>query len=143
MKTRHLEIDIRDVAVGDEFSVESRTSFWNAFQDKDQTWVGAMVHQPILNASFLVVLPADRPYKTFRLRAAEIDGDQEFEYEGEQLIFEAEDQTWLYWEIVEPDAGFVYQVHVWSINKLHERTGCQQMHKGGECIGASLGTSKN
>lgn len=111
MKTRHLEININNVAVGDEFSVEARTSFWNAFQDEDQTWVGAMVHRPVLNASFLVVLPDDRPFKAFRLRAAEIDGDQEFEYEGEQLIFEAEDRTWLYWEIVKPKAGFVYQVH--------------------------------
>ena len=110
MKTRHLEIDISNVAVGDEFSIESRTSFWNAFQD-EETWVGAMVHQPILKASFLVVLPNDRPFKTFRLRAAEIDGDRELEYEGEQLIFGAEDRAWLYWEIVKPEPGFVYQVH--------------------------------
>lgn len=111
MKTRHLEVDISSVAVGDEFSVESRTSFWNAFQDEDQTWVGAMIHQPLLNASFLVMLPDDRPFKSFRLRAAEIDGDQDLAYEGEQLIFQAEDKTWLYWEIVKPEPGFVYQVH--------------------------------
>lgn len=110
MKTRHLEVDVSDVAVGDEFNVESRTSFWNAFQG-EETWVGAMVHQPILNASFLVVLPEDRPFRSFRLSAAEIDGDRELEYEGEQLIFEDEGRSWLYWEIVKPRPGFVYQVH--------------------------------
>ena len=111
MKTRHLELDVSRIPVGDEFSLESRTTFWNAFQDPKQTWVGTMVHQAVLNASFLLVLPDDRPYRSFQLRAAEIDGKEELEYLGEQLVFEADNQTWLYWEIVSPEPGYVYQVH--------------------------------
>ena len=54
LKPRLLEIDISKEPIGEEFSIKTTRTYWNAFQSPKQKWVGVTVRQTVLKISFLV-----------------------------------------------------------------------------------------
>ena len=110
MKVRQFEIDVSRVPARQEFNVDKRFTFWNAFQNPDQWWVGTIVRERPLKVAFLIILPQSRPFRSFSVHAAELNGHEQRQFDGEQFIYEDPDRRYIFWEIVKPEANFVYRV---------------------------------
>ncbi len=110
MQSRQLLIDVSDRPVGSEFEVVRRSTYWNGCQRDDQRWIGTMVYSRPFKVSFLVIMPEGKPFRSYQLRVAEIDGEGLKPYEGTQLVLEDPERQYLFWEIVKPLPQHVYRV---------------------------------
>jgi hypothetical protein len=110
MQVRQLGIDIGHVRIGEEFQLDIRITYWDSFQTKDDCWVGAIGYPKADLISFLVIMPVDRPWKSYQLRSQPLSGDEEKAFAGPSKVFFSTDQTAFCWEIPVPRSQEVFTV---------------------------------
>lgn len=110
MKARQLVVDVSEVEVDSEFDLDIRCTFWNAFEKEDQRWVGVMIRDRPFKVSFLIIFREDQTVQKYKLRVADIDGQNIRDYEGEQLLIEGDGGRFLFWEIMNPQPQHVYRI---------------------------------
>jgi hypothetical protein len=59
----------------------------------------------------LILFPEDRPFKSYRLTVAPTVKGQETSFEGRKVLLKDEKLSYLFWEILEPQEGYVYRAH--------------------------------
>ncbi len=110
MKVRQVAIDVADVPVGTDFTVQTRSTFWDSLQTEPDRWFGVVGFEGSVLTSMLMLFPDDRPFTSYTLRVAPTRNESPVPYTGPVVTFEADDRRWLYWEIPYPKAGHVYRI---------------------------------
>lgn len=109
---RQIRIDIKDVPLEQEIDVLLSATYWNAFQDENQMWVGTLVYGDIDKVSLAIVFPEDKPFKDYDHRIATLDGKNEISLGAETIIYEdRESKQWLHFEVNDSKPGQVYKVY--------------------------------
>ncbi len=93
-------------------------TYWNSLQTANDLWVGLVAREGLQEATILAVFPEDRPWKKYWITVADNENEIKIEpsnYEGDSHYFlEDEDgRRWVYWEVLNPEPGYVYQLR-WS-----------------------------
>lgn len=109
VKPRMLEFDVSGVALGDEFFIDVSKTYWNAFQNDDQTWLGVTTELSTLSINFLVVFPEDRPYKQLNYFASD-KNKKRIDVDNAKYVVEGTDKTWVSWHIDSPKAHHGYHI---------------------------------
>lgn len=109
VKPRMLEFDVSDIPVGSEFNLDVTKTYWNAFQNKDQSWVGITTELPTLSIDFLVIFPDDRPYKTLEYFATD-EARKRIDIKDSKYVIMDKNKTWISWHIEKPRAGYGYHI---------------------------------
>lgn len=115
MFEHQLHYDISSVPVGSEFTLLDDGTFWNSMQVKSDHWVGLVGDEGMRSASNLLILPEDRPWKRYWATTAVNQSEVRIEpknYDDENYFFVADEENhrWIYWEILNPKPGYVYQL---------------------------------
>lgn len=110
VKERVLEVDVSDAPVGKEFDIETTRTYWNAFQNEDQSWVGTIVRQPPNDIRFLILFPSGRPFTDFKCWVAKVRGDDRVPCTGRQVVIEDPNKNFIYWKIINPRPNHSYQI---------------------------------
>lgn len=110
VKERVLEIDIRSVPIGKDFRIQTSRTFWNAFQNEDQSWVGTIVREPVEEISFFLLFPESRPYKDFECLIAERGTKISVPCTGEQTVIEDPRKRFIFWQTMYPKPNHSYQI---------------------------------
>ena len=116
MKVRHLVYDVRDIPLKQEFTLRYTSTYWNSLQTEDEQWFGVIGYEGSVKTSMLILFPAGRPFRDYKLLYAPTLRDDPTKredpapYTGPLITFAAEDKSWLYWEIPGPKAKHVYRV---------------------------------
>jgi len=109
-KVRHLVFDVRDVPVDQEFTLRFQSTLWNAFPRAEDQRLDMVGIDGATKSSILILFPDERPLGEYQLRHA--PPAQDFgPYTGPLIAFPAEDNSWLYWEVPNPQANHTYRVH--------------------------------
>lgn len=111
MKARQLVIDIGAVPVDTEFDFRTVSTYWNSLQTEQEQWFGVIGYERSFKVSMLVLFPADKPYKEYSLMVAKTVRDQPMAYDGPKILLSGPHQEWLYWEVPQPQTGYVYRLH--------------------------------
>lgn len=109
MTEHRLSIDVSDIPVDKEFSLVTRTTFWNSLQAPDEQWFGTIGSDGSKLLSMLILFPADRPFAGGELQSVQPDG-QRVPYDGTQLVFKGPGGSWVYWEVPGPKTGYAYRI---------------------------------
>jgi hypothetical protein len=107
MMVRNIVIDVKDVDVGEEFSLVYDATYYDAFAQPDQWWAGAFINERPERLALIVVFPKDRPFTMLTCLAAEDQKVTPVECDG---LSQAGDNTFAYWEIARPRTGITYQL---------------------------------
>jgi hypothetical protein len=110
-KVRQMIVDVRDVPVESEFSVQTSVTFWNSLQGKDDLWFGAMGYESSFKVSLLIIFPAGRPFTSYQLKVAPTTTEKPVAYTDRKILLLSEERDWVYWEIPKPKAGHVYLLY--------------------------------
>jgi hypothetical protein len=116
MKVRHLVFDVGDVPVRGEFTLRYTSTYWNSLQTPAEQWFGVIGHEGAVKTSMLVLFPDDRPFKGYQLmhapnlREDPTQCENPEPYTGPVITFADADKRWLYWEVPNPRANYVYRV---------------------------------
>lgn len=114
LKPRLIQVDTSDYTENSEIDVTTVSTYWNAFQNQDQIWIGTTVRERIHKVTLLVILPDKKLFGDYTLSVAELESDKKFAYSGKQLILGDPDRRYIYWEILNPVPGHVYRIDwVW------------------------------
>ncbi len=109
VRPRVLEFDVSDDPDNREFTLQVTKTFWNAFQNPDQSWVGVVVGLPTRSISYLIIFPDDKPYTTFDLFANDANKNR-IDLPAETYVLEDPGRRWLWWNIVNPKPGNGYNI---------------------------------
>ncbi|WP_227255111.1 serine/threonine-protein kinase [Frigoriglobus tundricola] len=109
-KVRHLVFDVRDVPVDQEFTLRFQSTLWNAFPRAEDQRLDMVGIDGATKSSILILFPNERPLGEYQLRHAPPAHDFG-PYTGPLIAFPAEDKSWLYWEVPNPQANHVYRIH--------------------------------
>jgi tRNA A-37 threonylcarbamoyl transferase component Bud32 len=115
-KVRQLVFDVRNIPVNQEFSLRYSTTVWNSPETNDDHWFVVRGHEGAPKVSVLMLFPDARPFHDYHFRSAppqDADPTQPDElraYTGPVATIEAEDKSWLYWEIPNPKAKHFYRI---------------------------------
>ncbi|MEM8865936.1 MAG: hypothetical protein AAGF31_10380 [Planctomycetota bacterium] len=115
MIERQIHYDVSSLDRGDEFSLRGVNTYWNSLQRPSDLWVGTIARKGLRHTSDLVLFPIDRPWKKYWATIATNQKNiriEPEEYEGDNYFFIADDieRRWIYWEVVAPKPGYVYQL---------------------------------
>lgn len=110
MKVRQLVLDVRNIPVHQDFTLRYRSTYWDSLQTAAERWVGVIGYEGSVKASMLLLFPAGRPFREYELRVAPTKQDAPVPYNGPVINVAADDKSWLYWEIANPKANYVYRV---------------------------------
>lgn len=107
--------DVSSVPVGQQFSLVSELTYWNSMQTKADLWVGLIGLEGMRNASNLVILPEGKPWTRYWATAAVKESKVRIEpinYDKENYFFIADEKSrrWIYWEVLNPEPDYVYQL---------------------------------
>ena len=92
-----------------EFTLQVSKTFWNAFQNSDQSWVGVVVGVPTSNINFLVVFPEDKPYITFDHYVND-ENKNRIKMPDQTYVIEGPQNRWVWWSIENPKLGHGYHI---------------------------------
>lgn len=109
MTEHRLSVDVSDVAVGSEFALNSRTTFWNSLQTPEEQWFGMIGSDGSKLLSILILFPESRPFQGGGLRHGPVDGTLK-PYDGTQMVFKGPDGAWVYWEVPGPKTDYTYRL---------------------------------
>ncbi len=116
MKVRHLVFDVSDIPPKQAFTLRYASTCWNVFQTPEDQWFGVIGYEGSVKTSMLMLFPIDRPFREYRLLYAPTRQDDRMKHEdlqlytGPKITFTAEDKSWVYWEISEPEANHIYGI---------------------------------
>lgn len=109
VKPRILEFDVSNESQGQEFTIDVSKTYWNAFQNPDQSWVGIAVELPTRSIEYFVVFPDDKPYTSFEHFVNDENGNR-IDLPAEEYVLEDPQKRWLWWNIVNPKPGHGYNI---------------------------------
>ena len=109
VKPRVLEFDVSEEAMNSEFTIKTTKTFWNAFNNPDQSWVGIIVGLPTRSISYLVVFPENKPYTSFKLFVDD-EHQNRRDLPTEHYVLEDPHKRWLWWNIVDPKPRHSYNI---------------------------------
>jgi hypothetical protein len=110
-KVRQCAVDLRDVPLQKEFDLQFAATYWNNLQTPEEQWLGVIGYKQSFKISMLILFPEDRPFKNYRLTVAPTVKGQENPFEGRKVLLKDEKLSYLFWEILEPQEGYVYRAH--------------------------------
>lgn len=110
LKFRVSSHDVSSVPVGAEFELNTVGTAWNSAQTDQEQWQGLIGYKNSFAVSMLLLFPAARPCKNFRLTVAPTSKDAESDYTGPRIILLGQVNDWIYWEVPNPEAGHVYRI---------------------------------
>ncbi len=115
MLESRIHIDVSDVDVGAEFVVRGVNSYWNIHQSSSNRWVGVVGRDGMERTSQLVIFPQGKGWMDYRLTKAINFGEIQTEpmpFQGDNsvLLTGKDDFHWIYWEIFNPEPGYVFQL---------------------------------
>jgi hypothetical protein len=116
MKVRQLVFDVADIPVRQEFTLRYTSTYWNSLQTPDEQWFGVVGYEGAVKTSMLMLFPEGRPFKerAFRFAPTRADDpttrDDPRPYSGPLITFAADDKSWIYWEIPDPQPHTVYRI---------------------------------
>jgi hypothetical protein len=110
-KLRQCAVNLRDLPLQNETDLEFAATFWNSLQTPDERWLGVVGYKKSFKVSMLILFPEDRPFTNYRLTTAPTVKGQETPFEGRKILLKDEESSYLFWEILEPEKGYVYRVH--------------------------------
>jgi hypothetical protein len=110
MKPRIAILDISDVKVGEVFGVDWVHTYWNAYQRADQRFSGMMIRENVDEAALLVIMPTDYRLTGYRLQVTMEGKGELYEFAGPRIVYVSDDQSFVYWQVLEPQAGLYYQL---------------------------------
>ncbi len=116
VKVRQLVFDVGDIPLKQEFTLRYTSTYWNSLQTADEQWFSVLNYEGSVKTSMLMLFPADRPFREYKLLHAPPRQDDPTKREGPQpytgplITFEAEDKSWVYWEIPNPKANHAYRI---------------------------------
>jgi len=111
MKVRQIAIDVSGIAEGAEINLTLQMTYWDGFRTAEDNWVGVIGYPHADLVSLFVLLPEDRPYKRISLSNRPTARDPAAPFDGECVLFEAEDRTAVFWEIPFPSANHVFTLN--------------------------------
>jgi hypothetical protein len=111
MKVRQVVINVKDVPEDVEFDLRTVSTYLNSMQTEQELWFGVIGYERSFKVSMLIVFPAGKPYKTYKLMVARTVRDQPVAYNGPKILLTGGQRDWLYWEVPNPQAGHVYRLH--------------------------------
>jgi serine/threonine protein kinase len=111
MKARELSIDVSHIAENEEFDLRFASTYWNSMQTDQELWYGIIGYEQSFKASLLILFPPEKPYREYTLMVARTVKDQPVPYRGPKLLLEGSRRDWLYWEVPNPEEGYVYRLH--------------------------------
>ncbi len=109
VKPRILEFDVSGDPKNREFTIQVSKTYWNAFQNPDQSWVGVTVALPTRSISYLIVFPEDRPYTEVE-HFANDENKNRIDLPAETYVLEDPQKRWVWWNIVNPKPGHGYNI---------------------------------
>jgi hypothetical protein len=111
MKARQVVIDVSREPVDTEFDLRTVSTYWNSMQTEQELWFGVIGYERSFKVSMLIVFPASKPYRTYNLMVARTIKDQPVAYNGPKILLTGGQRDWVYWEVPNPQAGYVYRLH--------------------------------
>ena len=110
MKRKQLAMDIAHIPKDGTFDTHVITTYRDSLQVPGDLWMGVIGYGGSLKCSMLMLFPADRPFREYRLRLAPRRNADPRPYTGPVITFTDPAHEWLYWEIPAPEADVVYRV---------------------------------
>ncbi len=110
-KVRQCMVDLGDLPVQKETDLEFAATFWNNLQTPGERWLGVIGYPQSFKISMLILFPPDRPFTSYRLTIAPTVKGQEAAFEGRKVLLKDAQASYLFWEVLEPKAGYVYRAH--------------------------------
>lgn len=109
---RQIVLDIASIRLNEEFTTFVEGSYWDAFESPDQRWVGFLSYAAVAKGSILVLFPDSPRIKKFELTVVpQTDVKMEPQpYDGEGFLYAAPDDSFVYWEILNPKWNHVYKI---------------------------------
>jgi serine/threonine protein kinase len=111
MKVRALFIDVSKVPEGKDFDLQMMSTFWNTSQTDSELWFGVIGYNKSFKVSQLILFPDHKPFKEYSLMVAPSSKGKLKLYDGPKTMLTGDANDWIYWEILNPREGFVYQLH--------------------------------
>jgi eukaryotic-like serine/threonine-protein kinase len=111
MKVRRMEIDLSGVPENKEFDLRYSVTRWNSLQTDPENWHGVVGYEKSSKVSMLLLFPEQKPFKRYSLKVSRTARDRPVAFEGPKIVLAGAHKDWLYWEIPDPNAGFVYRLH--------------------------------
>jgi hypothetical protein len=114
MQVRQIGVDVGHIKIGEEFQLDVKATYWDSFQTEDDWWVGAIGYPKADLISFLVIMPVDKPWKSYELRSQPLSGEVERAFTGLPKVHLTTDRTAFSWEIPVPRSQEVFTVRwIW------------------------------
>ena len=109
VKPRILEFNVADDPRDREFAIETSKTYWNAFQNHDQSWMGVTVVLPTQSMRFLLMFPDDKPYTKFECFVHDSHGNR-VDLPVDDFVLEDPRGRWIWWEISNPKPHHGYNI---------------------------------
>ncbi len=111
MKVRNLVIDVSKISVDVEFDLRNVSTYWNTAQTEPELWFGVIGYQQSFKVSQLLLFPPGKPFTSYSLMVTRTVKDTPRSYEGPRILLTGPDRDWIYWEVPNPEEGYVYRLH--------------------------------
>jgi len=109
VRPRVLEFNVSDDPVNSAYTIQVKKTFWNAFQNPDQSWAGILVGLPTRSIQYLIVFPNDKPYLEFEFFANDSNNNR-IDLPSETYVLEDPQNRWIWWNINNPTPGNGYNI---------------------------------
>lgn len=110
VKSRIISVDTSDILIYGEFDIRITRTYWNAFQNEDQSWIGTTVRQPVYKVSLIIMLPDKKLFDDYILYVSEIGKNKQFPYSGDKIVISDKNGKYIHWKIIRPRPGHVYYI---------------------------------
>ncbi len=110
MKVRKLSVDVSHIKIGSEFELDNTITYWNPLQSEADQWFGVVGYHRAFAVSMLLLFPDAKPIKSYTLSVAAEGKEMPVPFAGSRIVLQGKSKDWIYWEIPEPKAGYVYRL---------------------------------
>jgi serine/threonine protein kinase len=111
MKARELSVDVSHIPEQAEFDLRIASTYWNSMQTDQELWYGIIGYDQSFKVSLLLLFPPEKPFRDYTLMVARTVKDRPVPYRGPKLVLSGSRRDWLYWEVPNPEEGYVYRLH--------------------------------
>ena len=108
--TYQIRTDISDIEVNEEFLVINEASYFNAFSGETSEWASLSVSEVTEEIGMIVLLPEDKPIKTYQLYSYPHDSRARTEFRDPSVHFVSPNQQVLVWKVENPEVGLAYEI---------------------------------